>query len=546
MVFFRQCWNFPWLFKKSNLYFLIPIILLLFGLLSEAQSQKGNSSIRLTAYEKKWLSSHQVIRIAPDPYFPPIEWFDNDSKYRGIAADFVKLIQRETGINFKVIYCKDWDEVLRKAGAREVDALPAAAQTPERKKYLLYSDPHIILPGVIITRQKVEETLTMEQLSRMKVCVVKAYVWQEFIERDYPDINLTLVSDLQTGLKKVSLGIMDAMVATLPVAIYYIEKEGITNLRVAGETGYYTKLSFASRKDWPELNSIVKKALAKIPPSEKRAILEKWIHLHKKPLFKRKEFWISILVVVGSCGIIVFLIMFWNRSLRRIVNQRTEELKRELAQRMKAEEALKENEEKYRTMSEQSTDAIYITSLKGELSYINRSFLDLFGYTKEEVEDLKAQDFYVNPEDRFGFQQEVEKTGSVRDFEVKLRKKDGTEIDCLITANNRTSTDGSMLGYQGILRDITDRKRAEKALEQSEEKYRGLVENNFNGIFVQKASKIIFANQRLNEMLGYEKDELVGLDHWLIYHPDYQEITRKRAQARMRGEKVTHQYEVKL
>ena len=95
-------------------------------------------------------------------------------------------------------------------------------------------------------------------------------------------------------------------------------------------------------------------------------------------------------------------------------------------------------------------------------------------------------------------------------------------------------------------KEVSELKQTEEALEQSEEKYRGLVENSFDGIFVQKSSKIIFTNQRLNEMLGYDEGELVGLDHWLVYHPDYREITKKRAQARMRGEKVTYQYEVKL
>jgi len=97
-----------------------------------------------------------------------------------------------------------------------------------------------------------------------------------------------------------------------------------------------------------------------------------------------------------------------------------------------------------------------------------------------------------------------------------------------------------------LKKEVSELKQTEEALEQSEEKYRGLVENSFDGIFVQKGFKIIFTNQRLNEMLGYDEGELVGLDHWLVYHPDYREVTKKRAQARMRGEKVTHQYEVKL
>ncbi|HKI49626.1 MAG TPA: PAS domain S-box protein, partial [Desulfobacteria bacterium] len=89
-------------------------------------------------------------------------------------------------------------------------------------------------------------------------------------------------------------------------------------------------------------------------------------------------------------------------------------------------------------------------------------------------------------------------------------------------------------------------KAREVSLQQSEEKYRNLVEDSFDGIFIQKGPRIIFANQRLHEMLGYESGELVGLNHWVVYHPDYRYLTQERARARMRGETVTPRYEVKL
>jgi PAS domain S-box-containing protein len=66
------------------------------------------------------------------------------------------------------------------------------------------------------------------------------------------------------------------------------------------------------------------------------------------------------------------------------------------------------------------------------------------------------------------------------------------------------------------------------------------------GSSFQKGTRIVFANQRLHEMLGYESGELVGLDHWVVYHPDYRYLTQERARARMRGETVPPRYEVKL
>ena len=93
---------------------------------------------------------------------------------------------------------------------------------------------------------------------------------------------------------------------------------------------------------------------------------------------------------------------------------------------------------------------------------------------------------------------------------------------------------------------ITNQKETQKALRESQEKYQNLVEESFDGIFIQRGHNIIFANKRLNEMLGYREGELIGQNHWVVYHPDYQKLTRERAQARMRGEEVVRRYEVKL
>jgi PAS domain S-box-containing protein len=96
------------------------------------------------------------------------------------------------------------------------------------------------------------------------------------------------------------------------------------------------------------------------------------------------------------------------------------------------------------------------------------------------------------------------------------------------------------------MKHLEREKEPGEEIKNREERYRTLIEEAFDGIFVQKGPEIVFANQRLYDMLGYRDGELVGMDHWLVYTPEYQEITRERAKARMRGEKVVSRYEVKL
>jgi two-component system cell cycle sensor histidine kinase/response regulator CckA len=144
----------------------------------------------------------------------------------------------------------------------------------------------------------------------------------------------------------------------------------------------------------------------------------------------------------------------------------------DITEHMHFDEALRESEERYRTLFEGSRDAVYITTWEGRFVDFNQGFLDLFGYTREELMVLQAQDSYVHPADRYRFQKEIEKKGFVRDYEVKLRKQNGKEMDCLLNASVRRGSDGTILGYQGIIRDITERKRAEQEMKALEEQLR--------------------------------------------------------------------------
>lgn len=136
------------------------------------------------------------------------------------------------------------------------------------------------------------------------------------------------------------------------------------------------------------------------------------------------------------------------------------------------EKRLRRSEEKYRTLFEEIRDAVYITTRDGQVLDVNQSFLDLFGYSREEVMGAGIKRMYVAASDRKSFQDNIERAGSVKDYETRFRRKDGTELDCLETASLRRGVDGSIIGYQGIIRDITERKRAEEALRQSEERLR--------------------------------------------------------------------------
>ena len=147
-------------------------------------------------------------------------------------------------------------------------------------------------------------------------------------------------------------------------------------------------------------------------------------------------------------------------ALTRSFNKMIQDLKR-------AGEVLRETEEKYRRIFEDSKDMLFMTSADGTHTDVNQAGVDLLGYgSKEEMMQGYARDAFLYPEDQKRFMDEVIKEGFVKDFEVKVKRRGGAPIDVLITANARRDDSGKIISYEGTIKDISDRQRMEDELLQ--------------------------------------------------------------------------------
>ncbi len=140
----------------------------------------------------------------------------------------------------------------------------------------------------------------------------------------------------------------------------------------------------------------------------------------------------------------------------------------DISKRKKAEEALRESEEKFRSLFETSRDVVYISTTDGKFLDVNSAAESTFGYTRDELLAINVRDLYRDSDQRERFKLAVAERGFVKDHEVQMKKKDGVVIDCLITATVRRDPGGAIIGYQGIIRDITERLRLRRRLIQTE------------------------------------------------------------------------------
>ncbi|MCF6266920.1 MAG: transporter substrate-binding domain-containing protein [Desulfuromusa sp.] len=313
---------------------ILCIFLSLFVCLTHSYSA-SIKELGLSVEEVAWLDDHPVVRLAPDPDFPPIEFIDKEGVYRGIAADFIRLLESKLPLKFEIVSLQNWGEVLERAKNRQIDMLGAAVPTPERLKYMRFTKPYIEFPAVVLVRDTAVDFPNLSELKGKRVAVVSNYADHEYMLRAYPDIPLEVMPDISSGLRQVSFGKIDAMVLNIASATYYIKKDGINNLQVTQDTDFVFDLSFAARSDWPILTSILEKGLAVITPAEKKMVLENWVSLGNKTWKPSPLFLISAAAIFLLLAL--FFIIFWNRSLQRQVIERTADLKAELGERIQAE-----------------------------------------------------------------------------------------------------------------------------------------------------------------------------------------------------------------
>ncbi len=460
---------------------------------------------RLTAAEETWLAEHKNIRLGVDPAWPPFEYLDADKAYLGIASDYVGILNEKLAIKMKPVQGLSWSEVMVKAKAGEIDVLPCIVKTPERSKFLLFTQPYLSSPIVILTREDAPFVTGVQNFDSGKVAVIKDYATQEFLERDYPEHDFYIASDIDEALRALSRGKVDAYVGNLASITYAIQKLKLKNLKVAATTHYKFELAFAVRKEWPELRSILDKSLISIPDSEKTIIHNHWTRV---PIIQRVD-WALVMQLVGATvllgWIITVIVIRWNRALAR-----------EVGDRKRAEAALRESEEKYRGILENMEDGYFEVDLAGNYTYANAAAARQLGTTREKMVGTNFSEYVTEPEAQrlYKIFNKMYKNGRpVNQVSYLLVTPDGTEKHMEITASLIRDTRGKPIGCGGVNRDVTERKKTEEEIRFQKAFFESLIENSPEAIAIMDSGGgIKRINSEFTRLFGHCADEAVGQD----------------------------------
>ncbi|UCE40803.1 MAG: PAS domain S-box protein [Candidatus Aminicenantes bacterium] len=216
---------------------------------------------------------------------------------------------------------------------------------------------------------------------------------------------------------------------------------------------------------------------------------------------------------------------------------------RDVTERRQAEEALRESEERFKILFQSAPDAYYLSDLKGTLIDGNKMAEKLTGYKKEELVGKSFLKLRLLPPTQIPkaaklLMKNTEGISTGPD-EFRLHRKDGTKAMVGISTHPVKIKDQTLI--LGIARDITERKRAEEAIKESEEKFRMLAEKSPNMIFINKKGRIVYANQQCEEVMGYRREEFYSpdFDFFSMIEPDSIGIVKANFQKHIKGDEVS-------
>ncbi|MFZ5867849.1 MAG: PAS domain S-box protein [Thermodesulfobacteriota bacterium] len=210
---------------------------------------------------------------------------------------------------------------------------------------------------------------------------------------------------------------------------------------------------------------------------------------------------------------------------------------RDITEQRRMEQAQRESEATLRTVLQTAPISIGMISNTRVLLWVNENLCKRTGYTSDELVGQSTRILYDNQEEfervaRVTLAQIKER--GIGTVETRCRRKDGSLFDLQITSAPITPGDLSG-GLVFTSLDISDAKRARDALKESEWRYKLLTENSLTGIFIHQDGRLVFVNDRLAEMTGYRKSEIIGQEFWLFVHPEDREMVKSRGTARSLG-----------
>lgn len=251
---------------------LIPLLLLIL-----VGARLAAAPLRLEPELQQWLASHPTIKWAAEADYAPFIFVDAQRQPQGLSHDVLRALQERLGLPLQQQPALPLNELLDQTRHGHLDLLTSLRPTAERAEYLAFTSPYVEVPTVLVVRGEQRTSLTLKQLAGMRVAVGDGYAVERFVRDSYPTVQWLALPTDRAGLQALQQRQVAAVVMDLGSASYLLKEEAFQDLQIGTKIGFNYPLSFAYRKDWPELGRILEAGLHSLTLAEREELMQPWL-----------------------------------------------------------------------------------------------------------------------------------------------------------------------------------------------------------------------------------------------------------------------------
>lgn len=448
------------------------------------------------------LSHATPLIIGGDHNYPPYEYIDENGNPAGFNPDLIREIADIMKLDVR-IGLGIWNKAREDLEAGKTDAA-CMMYSRERDNILDFSMPHIIVTHSVFVR-KDSPVKSVDDIRGLEIITQKGDIMHDFALASGLAGRIATAESQIEVLRLLDSGKHDCALLGKLSGVYWINRHGLANIHAVGGPIQPRRYCIAVAEGRDELLAKLNEGLHILKTTGKYdEIFDNWFGIHEEGA-DFKDILKYMALLAGPLA--VLLIMFWFWSLKRTIVIRTAELNRELAERKRAEEALRLTQ----FSVDRALDAVFWIGPDARFIYVNDAACITLGYSRDKLLSMSLDDVDTNfPKSQWPERwAAIKRQGSLL-IETRHRTSGGGEIPVEVASNYMKLGDKEFSFV--FSRDISVRKKAEAEVRESRKKFQALFDLSPLAIALSdyKTGKIIDANRKLHELTGYTRDEVIG------------------------------------
>lgn len=269
---------------------------------------------------RAWLQAKGPVRAAPEADYGPFVYAEADGRIEGLSIDMLRLVQQHTGLQVVWLPPRPLSEQVAAARERRADLLTSLRPTPERSEYLAFTQPYVSVPAVLVLGPAAKVGSgpdPLRELAGRPVAVGKGYAVESVMKTRHPQVRWLPVPDDVEALRRVAAGQADGAVADAASVAFVMARHRLDGLHIAGRVGFDYTLSFAVRKDWPELREVIDRGIRAIKPEERSRVMGRWAPMLEAADHVPRARWATAVAGALLALALAAGLLAWHRRSRR-------------------------------------------------------------------------------------------------------------------------------------------------------------------------------------------------------------------------------------